>query len=49
MDTLATMPQPAGCTLLQECGHFPIEEPGVSELINAVMAATQPSQREANP
>ena len=49
MDTLATMPQPAGCTLLQECGHFPIEEPGVSELINAVMAATQPSQRRANP
>lgn len=32
---------PAGSVMLRECGHFPIEEPGISDLISAVLELAQ--------
>ncbi|MGO1317441.1 MAG: alpha/beta hydrolase [Cellulomonadaceae bacterium] len=38
---------PADLVMLRECGHFPIEEPGISDLVTAVLDLAQhPDPRE---
>lgn len=38
---LARAAGPTTLVLLRECGHFPIEEPGLSDLLEAVLALTR--------
>jgi alpha-beta hydrolase superfamily lysophospholipase len=41
MPTLRRTSAPSTVVMLRECGHFPVEEPGLSDLIDAVEALAQ--------
>lgn len=34
--TLASFPGPTNAAILRECGHFPLEGPGLDDLVAAV-------------
>lgn len=36
MRFLRRMTAPARVVMLRECGHFPIEEPGITDLVDAI-------------
>jgi alpha-beta hydrolase superfamily lysophospholipase len=38
---------PADLVVLRECGHFPVEEPGLSDLVSAVLRVADRAQRAA--
>lgn len=43
MRVLRRLASPGRVVMLRECGHFPIEEPGITDLVTAVLALAQSS------
>lgn len=43
---LSRIAAPAEMVMLRECGHFPIEDPGLADLVNAVERAARRAQRD---
>lgn len=45
MRVLRRLASPGRLVLLRECGHFPVEEPGIGDLISAVLEITKDTDR----